>query len=168
MTLPAGCLSDSRLPKTALPAIMAEINVLVLDNGSETIKAGYCIPERDPLLVRRAARRAARLAAPQCSAARDLPPVAPPARFGAPAARSERCLTSVSAQVTPSAVRLASGDAVPSDGGDVLRPIRRGVVQDWEALESIYHHIFYEQARRCRLRPAAARADACRARSSAG
>jgi actin-related protein len=48
--------------------------------------------------------------------------------------------------VTPSAVRLASGDAVPSDGG-VLRPIRRGVVEDWDALESVYHHIFYEQAR---------------------
>jgi hypothetical protein len=31
---------------------MADINVLVLDNGSDTIKAGYCIPERDPLLVR--------------------------------------------------------------------------------------------------------------------
>ena len=31
---------------------MAEINVLVVDNGSDTIKAGYCIPERDPLLVR--------------------------------------------------------------------------------------------------------------------
>jgi hypothetical protein len=50
-------------------------------------------------------------------------------------------------QVTPSAVRLASGDAVPSDG-EVLRPIRRGVVHDWDALESVYHHIFYEQARR--------------------
>jgi len=49
-------------------------------------------------------------------------------------------------QVTPSAVRLASGDAVPSDG-EVLRPIRRGVVHDWDALESVYHHIFYEQVR---------------------
>ena len=35
------------------PFAMAEINVLVLDNGSDTIKAGYCLPERDPLLVRR-------------------------------------------------------------------------------------------------------------------
>lgn len=39
---------------------MAEINVLVLDNGSDTIKAGYCLPERDPLLVLRAAAHAAR------------------------------------------------------------------------------------------------------------
>jgi|APGre2960657444_1045066.scaffolds.fasta_scaffold01995_9 actin-related protein len=70
---------------------MTDINVLVLDNGSESIKASYCIPERDPLLV------------------------------------------------TPSAVK--AGD------GSTLRPIRRGVVQDWDALESIYHHIFYEQAR---------------------
>ena len=53
--------------------------------------------------------------------------------------------------MTPSAARLASGDAVPSDG-EVMRPIRRGVVQDWDALEAVYHHIFYEQARRGRLR----------------
>jgi actin-related protein len=48
---------------------MAEINVLVLDNGSDTIKAGYCIPERDPLLVRsRAAREKApgRALSPRC------------------------------------------------------------------------------------------------------
>ena len=47
------------------------------------------------------------------------------------------------AQVTPSAARLGEGADAP-----LVRPIRRGVVQDWDALESIYHHIFYEQARR--------------------
>ena len=39
---------------------MAEINVLVLDNGSDTIKAGYCLPERDPLLVRHLAGASSR------------------------------------------------------------------------------------------------------------
>jgi len=113
----------------SLSAVMAEINVLVLDNGSDTVKAGYCIPERDPLLVRslRLLRSAALSGAPQPS-------------------RLTHSNATTTPQVTPTAVRLASGDAVPSDGG-VLRPIRRGVVQDWEALESIYHHIFYEQAR---------------------
>ena len=60
--------------------------------------------------------------------------------------------------MTPSAARLASGDAVPSDG-EVLRPIRRGVVHDWDALEAVYHHIFYEQARPPAARARAALAD---------
>jgi hypothetical protein len=47
-------------------------------------------------------------------------------------------------QVTPAAARLAGG----GDAAPLVRPIRRGVVQDWDALESIYHHIFYEQVRR--------------------
>jgi len=45
--------------------------------------------------------------------------------------------------VTPSAVRRA-GESEPAE---LLRPIRGGVVRDWDALESLYHHIFYEQAR---------------------
>lgn len=62
----------------------------VLDNGSDTIKAGYCIPEREPLLV------------------------------------------------TPSAARAAESERV-------VRCVERGEVVDWDVLESVYHHAFYEQ-----------------------
>jgi hypothetical protein len=120
---------------------MAEINVLVLDNGSDTIKAGYCIPERDPLLVRHARRCALSL----CAVA---PRAALSARCVARAPPERAARVRAACQVTPAAVRVASGDAAPSDGdGALLRPIRRGVVENWEALESIYHHVFYEQAR---------------------
>jgi len=37
-----------------------------------------------------------------------------------------------------------AGEPEPAE---LLRPIRGGVVRDWDALESLYHHIFYEQAR---------------------
>ena len=42
--------------------------MLVLDNGSDTIKAGYCLPERDPMLVRRAVLPAGGPAASQAAA----------------------------------------------------------------------------------------------------
>jgi actin-like ATPase involved in cell morphogenesis len=49
----------------------------------------------------------------------------------------------VRAKVTPAAARLAGG----GEDAPLVRPIRRGVVEDWDALESIYHHIFYDQVR---------------------
>ena len=48
-------------------------------------------------------------------------------------------------QIVQSAVTAAVGDDAMDDGA-LLRPIRRGVVEDWEMLESIYHYILYEQA----------------------
>jgi actin-related protein len=48
--------------------------------------------------------------------------------------------------VTPCAVREAACDA--AQPGQLLHPIQGGVVRNWDALESLYHHIFYEQARR--------------------
>lgn len=74
---------------------MADLNVIVLDTGGDSVRAGYCYPDRDPMLV------------------------------------------------TPTAVRLAGG----GDDSPVLRPVQRGCVTDWDALESIYHHVFYDQVR---------------------
>jgi Actin len=51
-------------------------------------------------------------------------------------------------QVTPTAVRrVAEGGVGVDDSCPVVRPVRRGVVTDWDAVESIYHHVFYEQVR---------------------
>ena len=79
---------------------MSDLNVIVLDTGGASVRAGYCYPDRDPMLV------------------------------------------------TPTAVRLVGG----GEDTPVLRPLQRGCVTDWDALESIYHHVFYEQARACCVR----------------
>ncbi|KAK3253619.1 Actin-related protein 7 [Cymbomonas tetramitiformis] len=48
--------------------------------------------------------------------------------------------------VTPSAVRVVEDEACESTDNESLScPIRRGLVEDWEQVESIWHYIFYEE-----------------------
>jgi actin-related protein 7 len=66
-------------------------NVVVIDHDDDFLRAGYCIPERDPQVV------------------------------------------------LPTAVRK------PGAGSEILRPIARRRVRDWDQLEALYAHAFYRQ-----------------------
>jgi hypothetical protein len=123
---------------------MADLNVIVLDTGSDTVKAGYCYPDRDPLLVRHLTDcHCLRLA---CHVLAGVP--GRPSTDTRPCGGSSlpmRMLTPPlpPCQVTPTAVRRAA----EGEGGQVLRPVVRGGVTDWDAVESIYDHVFYDQVR---------------------
>lgn len=142
----------------------------MLDLGSSTVKAGYVFgfPSDDEPRVVRGAR-----------AARGWQPRRPRARASSEAPRTAR------PQITPSAVRMlsdggaagagANGAAQPSTdahapaaagaaGGELRYAVRQGVVQDWDALETVLHHVFYtEVCCRCRRRR---RRRCCRRRRS--
>ena len=50
-------------------------------------------------------------------------------------------------QVLASVVSRVDGAEGGAGGGQQLRPVRRGIVQDWDMMESIYSYILYDQAR---------------------
>jgi actin-related protein len=57
--------------------------------------------------------------------------------------------------VTPTAVRIASGDTAGAVNGEeekFVSPVQRGLVQNWDQLESILHYLFYDKVRQGRGR----------------
>lgn len=109
----------------------ADKNVVVVDHGSDTIKAGYAnYPERGPQLVRL-----------------DPPPLSSSVRQDASPGRLT--LSRIKMQILPSLVTAIDDGAALETAPDpdkMLRPIRHGIVQDWEMMESIYNYMLYEQA----------------------
>eukprot|EP00976_Prorocentrum_cordatum_P052040 1050582-Prorocentrum_minimum.AAC.6 len=53
-------------------------------------------------------------------------------------------------QITPTTVRIASGDSAGAANGETEQidsPVQRGVVQNWDQLESLFHYLLYEKVR---------------------
>eukprot|EP00240_Pyramimonas_obovata_P006831 CAMPEP_0118955042 /NCGR_PEP_ID=MMETSP1169-20130426/59358_1 /TAXON_ID=36882 /ORGANISM="Pyramimonas obovata, Strain CCMP722" /LENGTH=175 /DNA_ID=CAMNT_0006902809 /DNA_START=230 /DNA_END=753 /DNA_ORIENTATION=- len=50
--------------------------------------------------------------------------------------------------VTPTTVRIASGNSAGAVNGEAEQfesPVQRGVVQNWDQLESLFHYLLYEK-----------------------
>ena len=111
---------------------------VVIDLGSSALRVGYAAgfpSESEPRVVSAGARRRS-----GCWIRPDHFSAPPPA---AP-------------QVTPAAVRVLPPGSVPPGGvepaaldaaaaGELVYPLRRGVVESWEGLESLLHYALYTQ-----------------------